>query len=195
MAGNGMIAPISGKTLWKFQSGFVLRCNEIGHLSESRKFERGGWKMSEQAPQRSRELFQSGFFCAESVLQAIAESQGIQSDLIPGIATGFCSGVSRTGGMCGAISGAIMGINLVTGRNSPAGSLEVNYAMIQKLIGWFEKQYGSINCRQLLGCDLASEIGQRYFMENHLMESCLQYAEGATSMALSLIEKKTNERA
>jgi hypothetical protein len=47
--------------------------------------------------------------------------------------------------------------------------------------------YDLISCRQLLGCDLATEAGQRYFMENHLMESCLQYAEGATSMALSLI--------
>jgi C_GCAxxG_C_C family probable redox protein len=145
--------------------------------------------MSEQAPQRSRELFQSGFFCAESVLQAIAESQSIRSDLITRIATGFCSGISRTGGMCGAVSGAIMGIDLVAGRNSPAESLEVNYALIQKLISRFESQYGSINCRQLIGCDLATEVGQRFFMENHLMENCLQYAEGATSMAVSLIEE------
>ena len=143
--------------------------------------------MSEQAPQRSLELFRSGFFCAESVLLAIAESQGIQSALIPRIATGFCSGVSRTGGLCGAVSGAIMGINLVAGRNSPAESLEVSYALTQKLISRFERQYGSVNCRQLIGCDLATEAGQRYFMENHLMESCLQYAEGATSMAVSLI--------
>ena len=143
--------------------------------------------MSEQAPQRSVELFKSGFFCAESVLQAIAESQGVRSDLIPRIATGFCSGISRSGGMCGALSGAIMGINLVTGRNSPTESFEVNYALVQKLIVRFENQFGSVNCRQLLGCDLATEAGQRYFMENHLMESCLQYAEGATSIALALI--------
>ena len=63
--------------------------------------------MSEQASQRSVELFRSGFFCAESVLQAIAESLDIRSDLIPRIATGFCSGVARTGGMCGAVSGAV----------------------------------------------------------------------------------------
>ena len=143
--------------------------------------------MNEQASQRSLELFKSGYFCAESVLLAIAESQGIQSDLIPRIATGFCSGISRTGGMCGAVSGAIMGINLMTGRNLPAESLEVNYALVQKLIERFEKQYGSVNCRQLLGCDLATESGQRYFMENNLMESCLQYAEEATGLAISLI--------
>jgi C_GCAxxG_C_C family probable redox protein len=143
--------------------------------------------MSEQAPQRSLELFRSGFFCAESVLLAIAESQGIQSDLIPRIATGFCSGISRTGGVCGAVSGAIMGINLVAGRNSPSESIEFSYALTQKLISRFENKYGSVNCRQLIGCDLATEAGQQYFMENHLMECCLQYAEDATRMAISLI--------
>jgi C_GCAxxG_C_C family probable redox protein len=143
--------------------------------------------MSEQAPQRSLELFRSGFFCAESVLLAIAESQGIQSDLIPRIATGFCSGISRTGGICGTVSGAIMGINLVAGRNSPAESIEVSYTLTQELISRFEQKYGSLNCRQLIGCDLTTEAGQRYFMENHLMERCLQYAEDATSMAISLI--------
>ncbi len=143
--------------------------------------------MNEQAPQRSIELFKSGFFCAESVLQAVAESQGIQSELIPRIATGFCSGISRTGGMCGVVSGAIMGINLVAGRNSPSESIEVSYSLTQKLISRFEGQYGSSNCCQLIGCDLATETGQRYFMENNLMENCLQFAESATSMAVSLI--------
>jgi C_GCAxxG_C_C family probable redox protein len=147
----------------------------------------GGWIMGEQASQRSLELFRSGFFCAESVLLAIAESQGIQSDLIPRIATGFCSGISRTGGMCGAVSGAIMGINLVVGRNSPAESIEVSYTLTQKLISHFEEQYGSVYCHQLIGCDLATEAGQRYFMEKNLMEHCLQYAEDATGMAVSLI--------
>ncbi|GBD95663.1 MAG TPA: C_GCAxxG_C_C family protein [Nitrospirae bacterium] len=66
-----------------------------------------------------RELFDSGYYCAENVLLAIAESQGIQSDLIPKIATGFCSGISRTCGMCGALSGAIMSLNLLYGRSSP----------------------------------------------------------------------------
>src|SRR5512136_3046336 len=113
--------------------------------------EPGGKNMREQAPQRSLELFRSGFYCAESVLQAIAESRGIRSDLIPRIATGFCSGISRSGGMCGAVSGAILGIGLVTGRNLPTESVEEAYALIQELINAFEKQFGASNCRQLVG--------------------------------------------
>ncbi len=145
--------------------------------------------MSEQAAERSLELFKAGYFCAESVLIAIAENQDIQSDLIPKIATGFCSGIARTGGLCGAVGGAIMGINLVFGRSSPSESIEYSYDLTQKLFGLFEKQFGSVNCRQLIGCDLATEEGQRFFIENHLMEHCLQYAESATSMAISLITK------
>jgi C_GCAxxG_C_C family probable redox protein len=148
--------------------------------------------MSELASQRSLDLFRSGLFCAESVLQAIAERLGIQSELIPRIATGFCSGISRTGGMCGAVSGGIMGIGLVAGRNSPNEPLEPAYTLAQKLISAFEEQYGSVNCRQLIGCDLATESGQRYFMENNLMEHCLQYAEGATRLAISLIDDRSS---
>ena len=151
--------------------------------------------MNEQASQRSLELFKSGYFCAESVLLAIAENQGIQSDLIPRIATGFCSGISRTGGMCGAVSGAIMGINLAAGRSSPSESMEFCYTLVQRLIRQFESQYGSANCRQLMGCDLATEAGQRYFMENNLMERCHQYAVDATRMAISLIAESVTSRA
>jgi len=143
--------------------------------------------MSKGASQRSRELFESGFYCAESVLQALAESQGIHSDLIPRIASGFCSGMVRTGSMCGAVSGAILGIDLAAGRNLPAESIEPSYALAHKMIHLFELEYGSVNCRQLIGCDLATEAGQHYFMENNLMERCYQYAEAATRMALSLI--------
>jgi C_GCAxxG_C_C family probable redox protein len=149
--------------------------------------------MSERAPQRSRELFMSGFYCAESVLKAIAESQGIQSDLIPRIATGFCSGISRTGGMCGAVSGAIMGISLVSGRNHPNESMEISYALTQRLLKLFEAQHGSTNCRQLIGCDLATEAGQHHFADNHLIESCFLYAESATNMALSLIAENNTQ--
>ena len=151
--------------------------------------------MSEQASQRSVELFRSGFFCAESVLQAIAESLDIRSDLIPRIATGFCSGVARTGGMCGAVSGAIMGIALVAGRDLPSESVEPGYALTQKMIGCFEAQFGSVNCRQLIGCDLATEAGQRYFMENQLILRCYQYAEAATHMAMSLIAERRDPEA
>jgi C_GCAxxG_C_C family probable redox protein len=147
----------------------------------------GNLTMNEKAAQRSQELFKSGYYCAESVLLALAESKGIQSDMIPRIATGFCSGISLTGGMCGAISGGIMGISLMTGRSSPGGSIELCYALTQQLISRFEMQHGSTSCRQLIDCNLATEEGQRTFVENHLIDRCLEYAGDATRIVMSLI--------
>ena len=119
---------------------------------------------------------------------AVAEAKGIQSDLIPKIATGFCSGVARTNGQCGALSGAIMGISLLTGRNSPDESVEENYLLIQDLIEMFEKEFGSTNCGQLTQVDLNTEAGQIEFKSINKIENCLTYSEKATEMALSLLE-------
>lgn len=145
--------------------------------------------MSEQVSKRSRDLFDNGYYCAESVLLAIAESAGIQSDLVPKIATGFCSGVSRTSGVCGAVNGAIMGISLAAGRSSRDESVERCYALTRQFISRFEEQHGSTNCGQLTGCDLASEEGQRTFAENRVIERCQHYVEDAAGMATALINE------
>lgn len=145
--------------------------------------------MDDAASRRSGELFESGLYCAESVLLAIAESKGIMSDLIPKIATGFCSGVSRTCGTCGAVSGAILAINLFTGRNAPSESVVESYSAVRKMLGMFESRFGSTNCRDLIGCDLGTEEGQDFFKSNNLREQCKQYTEEATGMASSVIEQ------
>ncbi|MBW8011897.1 MAG: C_GCAxxG_C_C family protein [Chloroflexi bacterium] len=98
------------------------------------------------AEHRSIELFKSGMYCAESVLKVVAEANVIESDLIPAIATGFCSGIARTGGLCGAVSGGILGLGLITGRNSPGESVEKNYTQVQELIKKFEEKFGDTNC-------------------------------------------------
>ena len=145
--------------------------------------------MIDRAAHRSRELFDSGYYCAESVLLAMAEAKGIQSDLIPKIATGFCSGMSRTGDQCGAVSGAIMGLSLLTGRSSPEESVEDNYVVVRRLMDMFEGRFGSTNCRRLIGCDLSTEEGQETFRANNLVKDCKRYTEEATRMAISLMEK------
>lgn len=121
---------------------------------------------------------------------AIAESRHIQSDFIPRIATGFCSGMARTGGQCGAVSGAIMAINLFKGRQSPTESVDGSYALVRELMKQFAEQFGSTNCRMLLGCDLDTPEGQQTFRANQLIERCYDYAEGATRMAMSLLEEQ-----
>ncbi|MEW6366706.1 MAG: C-GCAxxG-C-C family protein [Acidobacteriota bacterium] len=137
---------------------------------------------------RAGDLFRSGFYCAESVLLAISEQMGIKSELIPRMASGFCSGVSRTCGMCGALSGAILALGLRYGRSTPDGDLEPIYAKVQLLLARFRERFGTTNCRELIGCDLNTSEGQRFFMEHDCETKCREITQEAARIAASLID-------
>ncbi len=83
-----------------------------------------------------------------------------------------------------------MAISLFSGRDAPDEEIDQNYTMVQKLIDLFENEFGTTNCRQLLGCDLRTAEGQNQFGEDNLIEQCKIYTEKATEMAMSIIEKK-----
>jgi C_GCAxxG_C_C family probable redox protein len=157
--------------------------------NKSPALNREHFAVSESPPQRSKELFNSGYYCAESVLLAIAENQGIHSDLIPKIATGFCSGISRSRGLCGAVSGAILSIGLYLGRNSADESVDRTYCAVQELLRLFENKFGSLNCEELIDCDLGTEEGQFKYRSENLEEQCIRFTQEATSIALLLINK------
>jgi C_GCAxxG_C_C family probable redox protein len=144
----------------------------------------------DQVARKSREHFISGYYCAESVLLAVSEAKGIQSELIPKIASGFCSGMARTGGQCGALSGAIMSISLMTGRSSPGASLDKAYAKVKTIRSMFEQKFGDTGCSELLGLDLDTDEGQQAFLEKDLIENCHAYTEEATRMAMTLLGDK-----
>jgi C_GCAxxG_C_C family probable redox protein len=144
--------------------------------------------MSDEVSRRSRELFESGFMCAESVLLAVSEAKGVQSDLIPKIATGFCSGMGRTGGQCGALSGGILSIGLITGRSTPKDSVDQTYLKVRRLMEMFADRFEHTTCSDLLKVDLNSEEGQIEFYENDLIENCFTYTEEATRMVMTLLE-------
>lgn len=142
----------------------------------------------------SKGLFDSGFYCAEAVLLAVAKHNGIESPLIPAIATGFCSGLSRTSGMCGALTGGILGINLIYGRDREVESVEQNYSVVQRLVSEFGTACGSIKCNELLGCDLGTPEGQQMFRENKLYERCREYTAIATKIAVSLSDETLSDK-
>lgn len=146
--------------------------------------------MNEQdrAADRARELFGSGHLCAESVLLAIAESRGAGSECPPGIATGFCSGMARTGGLCGAVSGAILAIGMVMGSKRPHQQVDELYARVRALLAEFEERFGSTNCQALTGCDLGSPEGQGRYWENSIREQCARYTGEAARMTYRLLE-------
>jgi C_GCAxxG_C_C family probable redox protein len=145
-----------------------------------------GFQM-ENSIRKSKELFDSGFGCAEAVLMMAAEYKNIQSDLIPKIATGLCGGVSKTNGMCGAVSGSVLAISMLYGRKKVEDSRENLNAKTQAFIKEFNEQYGAVGCTALTGCDLGTDEGLVKFDELNMHAKCREFVGEATRMILQLI--------
>ena len=144
--------------------------------------------MSLPPEKRSRVYFDSGFYCAESVLLAIAEEAGIESDLLRKIATGFCGGVSHTDGVCGAVSGGILAINLLTGRSSPDESVARNYRLVNRFVQGFRETFATLQCSELIGCDLSDPSGQARFRRENRIEQCKDIVETTTRLVREILK-------
>ena len=108
-------------------------------------------------------LFSSGFNCAEAVLTVLCERMEKLDrsfgGVVPSVATGFGGGIGRSGGICGALSGAVMAVGLLIGHRR-ADDLERKYRvydLVLGMIGEFEREFGSSSCRDLIRIDLRVE--------------------------------------
>ena len=138
----------------------------------------------------TRELWAQGWLCAECVTLAGAvmlgpKRLGMPLELSPRMATGFCSGMARCSGACGAVSGALLVLGLALGRRvrhdhapvpGPDRHLDPCYEAAQEFMDAFRAEFGSVDCSELLGLDLGTPEGQTAFKERNLKESnCWRY--------------------
>lgn len=126
---------------------------------------------------------------------AVAEKHNIQSDIIPGIASGFCGGMSRTDGLCGALAGGIMALGILFGRNSPHDSHKKIYALSERMVYDFEKHFGSRNCSDLLGCDISTAAGEAVFEAKKLGKTvCLDITVQTSDLVMQILENHQDIR-
>jgi len=115
--------------------------------------------------------------CAQAVTTAYAADLGLDMNKALQVSVGFGGGMGRLQETCGAVSGAIIVLGLSSGFKEGDGRDRINevYAKVRQLIANFTKEKGTVKCRDLLGCDLLSEEGQKYFKEHNLRENCQGY--------------------
>lgn len=104
---------------------------------------------------KARELFKSGYNCAQSVLGAYAEELGLDFETAIKLSSSFGGGMGRLREVCGAVSGMFMAVGLAKGykSNNNREEKKEHYERIQYLAKEFEKMNGSIVCRELLRLD------------------------------------------
>lgn len=148
-----------------------------------------------RAAEEAAEMFGCGPLCAEAVLTCVAREKGVVSPLVPRMATGFCSGLGRSGGPCGALMGAVLGVNCCTGRNAPARTTESleelneNYGRVRELVEAFRERFGALDCTALCGCELSTAEGRERYRRENAYERCRELIRAAVLLALAALEE------
>ena len=127
----------------------------------------------------------SRFTCSAAVFSAFSEELGLDGETAKKIACGFGGGISKTGNMCGAVSGAIMVIGLKYGK-CLAGDDEATdrtRALTREFISEFSARNGSVNCTALLGYDLSNpEEYQKAAVSGIFMKKCPELVRDAADI-------------
>ena len=101
--------------------------------------------------------YRQGYNCAMAVFSAYAPEFGVEPEMAARIGSPFGAGIAKTGEICGAVSGALMVIGLTQRLEEvrdPA-SREKVYALTRRFTEEFTARNGSVNCTELIGCDLS----------------------------------------
>ena len=120
--------------------------------------------------------FESGFNCAQSVVMAYKDQMGFDENLAMEMSVGFGGGMGRLQEKCGAVTGAFMVIGMYSSKRHSDNLSRKNssYAMIQQFDDKFKAIHHTTQCAGLLNCDLRSEEGHAYAVENKLFQKICQ---------------------
>jgi C_GCAxxG_C_C family probable redox protein len=130
--------------------------------------------MNHRQSQRAVELFSRNYNCAQSVYAACAPGEGLSEAQRLALGAPFGGGIARQGEVCGALTGALLTLGEAGGEAmaaDPVAARNTVYAQAKQLTEAFRTAHGSILCRELTGCALDTEAGQRTFKERRLHQN------------------------
>lgn len=103
--------------------------------------------------QIAKKNFENGYNCTQAVLLAFSDITGLDEKTALTISQPFGGGMGRLREVCGTFSGILMVLGSVYGGDDPKdyNKKKELYEKVQHLAKEFEKDNGSIVCRELLG--------------------------------------------
>ena len=147
--------------------------------------------------------------CAETVLKGIREKTGVGNDLLEDLSFVFDGGVGLQGGVCGALAGTVMGLNVSIGMNvrdmsyfqilkaftvghlnlltdKPMGGPEP-FSVGREVVKEFAEAAGSTECRDITGRAFADWSAFQGYISSS--DKCSGLLELATNQGSEAIKK------
>lgn len=141
-------------------------------------------------PKKSATLFRQGYNCAQSVMLAMQDFWNENKTLEPKVASAFGGGIGRRGSLCGALTGGVIAIGQKYGSNRPLPEeREKAYSLALKFYERFQKENGSVYCRDLVGYNLADQKELKKARDSNVFFSkCIPVVERAVELLIDLSE-------
>jgi len=100
------------------------------------------------------------------------------------MASGFGGGVGHKGSLCGALTGAVMAIGMRMGRTDPKdrGTLQKVYSKCQYIWDRFEREFGNVNCYNIIEAHLDNEEERQKWLAAGGREKCADLVEKTAHM-------------
>jgi C_GCAxxG_C_C family probable redox protein len=135
-------------------------------------------------------FFEQSYNCAQSVFAPFAKKLGLDVDAALKIATPFGGGISHTGQICGALSGAVMAIGLAKGTaDNDEAAKNACSELAEEFLKRFAEMHGDLTCPGLLGLDIGdpeqSELADK---ENLFSTLCPVFVRDAAKLAAEMLE-------
>jgi len=129
--------------------------------------------------------FMNGITCSSAVFSTFSEELGLDPETAKKISCGFGAGISKTGNICGAVSGAIMVIGLKYGKTKQGDdtATEKTRALVREFMQEFTEHHGSVNCTELLDYNLSNpEEYEKVHDKKLFVTKCPELVSDATAI-------------
>jgi C_GCAxxG_C_C family probable redox protein len=129
--------------------------------------------------------FREGYSCSQAILSVYGPEFGLARETALKAGAALGAGMGRLGEVCGAVSGALIVIGLKYG-HTEAKDKETKaktYDRVYEFGERFRALRGSLLCRDLLGCDLATKEGMETARQKgYFTELCPRLVREAAEM-------------
>ncbi|MFC1938026.1 C-GCAxxG-C-C family protein [Chloroflexota bacterium] len=157
----------------------------------------------DKVEQRAIELENKHHGCAQCTLLAIQDVCNLKSDTLTKASSALAGGIGRMRSACGALSGAALAIGVKYGRGledmqgSSEDSIEKLHAgneVVEKLARWFEREFGSVECRDIRRAYLGTELNpaipwqKQWISDLKLSEHCTKVVAKTARRAAALLQ-------
>ena len=136
--------------------------------------------------------FNQGFSCAQAIVATFGNQYGLDIQQALRVAGAFGGGMARMGETCGAVTGALMVIELVYGktRAEDEAAKEKTYHLEHLFADRFKARNGSILCRELLGYDISTDYGYQKARDTNLSRTlCPEFVRLSAEILQDLIRE------